>query len=163
MKKKKILIISVTACIAIILLAVILAQVGFYNMVGGMFVPRGEVLTGTIPISAGLSDVKNIPKGEVRYRLNKTVTFTDGYVQGDIMLENPKACEFDLQFNFYTTDSKLIYSSPTLKPGHYIFKVKLKKKLKKGDYDCVYKVKAYKADGILAGETGGYLNIKVEN
>jgi len=153
----------VTACIALILLAVILAQVGFYNMVGGLFVPRGEVKVGTIPITDGLKDVKNIPKGEVRYRLNKTVTFTDGYAQGDIMLEDPKACDFDLQFNFYTTDSKLIYSSPTLKPGEYIFKDKLKKKLKKGEYQCVYKVEAYKSNGVLAGETGGYLTISVEN
>jgi len=100
-KKKKILIISVTACIALILLAVMLVHFGFFNMLSGMFVPRGEVKVGTIPISDGLNDVKHIPKGEVKYRLNKTVTFENGYVQGDIMLEDPKTCEFDLHFSFY--------------------------------------------------------------
>lgn len=152
-----------TACIAMILLAVILVQVGVFSMVGGMFVPRGEVKVGSIPITDGLNDVKNIPKGEVKYRLNKTVTFEDGYKQGDIMLEDPKACEFDMQFSFYTMDSKLIYTSPTLKPGEYIFKDKLKTKLKKGKYDCVYKVQAYNSNGVLAGETGGYLTITVNN
>lgn len=161
--QNKIIIISVTACIAVILLAVLLAKVGFFNMVGGLFVPRGEVKIGTIPITDGLADVENIPKGEIRFRINKTVTFSDGYSQGDIMLENPKACEFDMDFTFYTMDSTLIYASPTLKPGEYIFKDKLKKKLKKGEYECVYKVVAYNADGVRAGETGGYLIITVEN
>jgi hypothetical protein len=163
LSKNKILLISVTACILVILLAVILAKFGFFSMVGGIFVPGGEVKVGTIPITDGLDDVKNIPKGEVRYRINKTVTFTDRYAQGDIMLENPKACEFDLAFTFYTMDSTLIYASPTLKPGEYIFKDKLKKKLKKGVYECAYKVVAYNADGVRSGETGGFLTITVEN
>ncbi len=163
LSQNKIIIISVTACIAVILLAVLLVKLGFFNMVGGLFVPRGEVEIGTIPISDGLEDVENIPEGEIRFRINKTVTFTDGYAQGDIMLENPKACEFDMDFTFYTMDSTLIYVSPTLKPGEYIFKDKLKKKLKKGEYECVYKVVAYDADGVRAGETGGYLTIAVEN
>lgn len=163
LSQNKIIIISVTACIAVILLAVLLAKVGFFDMVSGLFVPRGEVNVGTIPISDGLADVENIPAGEIRFRINKTVTFSDGYAQGDIMLENPKACEFDMDFTFYTMDSTLIYASPTLKPGEYIFKDKLKKKLKKGEYECVYKVVAYNADGVRAGETGGYLTITVEN
>lgn len=161
--KNKIMIFSVTACIALILLAVLLAKVGFFNMLGGLFVPRGEVKIGTIPINDGLADVENIPEGEIRFRINKTVTFSDGYAQGDIMLENPKACEFDMDFTFYTMDSTLIYTSPTLKPGEFIFKDKLKKKLKKGEYECVYKVVAYNAEGVRAGETGGYLTITVEN
>ena len=161
--KNKILLISVTACIMLILLAVILARAGFFNMVGGLFVPAGEVQVGMIPINDGLEDVQNIPKGEVRYRINKTVTFSDRFAQGDIMLENPKACEFDLEFTFYTMDSVLIYNSPVLKPGEYIFKDKLKKKLKKGEYECVYKVVAYDANGIRTGETGGYLTVAVEN
>ena len=161
--QNKITIISVTACIALILLAVLLAKVGFFNMVGGLFVPRGEVKIGTIPISDGLADVENIPAGEIRFRINKTVTFSDGYSQGDIMLENPKASEFDMDFTFYAMDSTPIYTSPTLKPGEYILKDKLKKKLKKGEYECGYKVVAYNADGVRAGETGGSLSITVEN
>ncbi len=161
--KNKIILISVTACILVILLAVILARAGLFDMIGGMFVPAGEVQVGTIPISDGLDDVQDVPKGEVRYRINKTVTFSDRFAQGDIMLENPKTCEFDLEFTFYTMDSVLIYNSPILKPGEYIFKDKLKKKLKKGAYECVYKVVAYDANGIRAGETGGYLTLTVEN
>jgi hypothetical protein len=161
--KNRILIISVTACILVILLAVILARAGFFNMVSGLFVPNGEVRVGTIPISDGLDDVKEIPEGEIRFRLNKTVTFTDGYAQGDIMLENPEASSYDMDFTFYTMDSMLIYASPTIKPGEYIFKDKLKKKLKKGEYECVYKVVAYDSNGIRAGETGGFLTITVEN
>lgn len=146
-----------------ILLAVILVKTGVFDIVGGMFVPGGKAQTGTIPISDGLNDVKNVPKGEVRYRINKTVTFQNGYEQGDIMLENPASCEFSMVFSFYTEDSTLIYESPILKPGEYLFKDKLKKKLKKGVYKCAYKVTAYNSDDVIAGETGGYLTITVKN
>lgn len=160
--KKKALVISVSLSILFVILAFTLVKVGFFSYIGFLFSPRGEVLVGTIPIEDGLQDVQEIPKGEIRFRLNKTVTFKDGHSMGDIMLENPKACEFDLEFSFYTLDSELIYVSPRLKPGEYINNDKLKKRLKKGVYECVYKATAYE-EGARMGDAGGYLTITVES
>ncbi len=164
LKKYKPLALALLACLALILLGIGLAKVGFFSAVQGAFVPRGKVSTGSLPISEGYDDVKNVPKGEVRYRINKSIVFEDRYGQGDIMLENPETCEFNLVFSFYTkNDSKLVYTSPMLKPGEYLFKDKLQKRLKQGEYECAYKVIAYTADKVRVGETGGFLNISVES
>ncbi len=164
LKKYKPLALATAACLALILLGIGLAKIGFFAAVQGAFVPRGKISTGSLPISEGYNEVKNVPKGQVRYRINKSVVFENRYGQGDIMLENPETCEFNLVFSFYTkNDSKLIYTSPMLKPGEYIFKDKLQKRLKQGDYECTYKVIAYTADKVRVGETGGFLTISIES
>lgn len=162
-KKQKILMISVTACAALILLAVIAGYTGLFDMVGGLFVPSGSVQTGTLPLEDGLDELEDIPEGEIRFRINKTVTFRTGRGLGDIMLENPKACEYDLEFSFSLQDGRIIYEAPLLKPGEYLYRDKLKKRLPEGVYDCTYKVRAYEPSGVLAGETYGRLTITVES
>ncbi len=85
--------------------------------------------TGTLPLEDGLDELEDIPEGEIRFRINKTVTFRTGRGLGDIMLENPKACEYDLEFSFSLQDGKIIYEAPLLKPGEYLYRDKLKKRL----------------------------------
>lgn len=161
--RKKILIISVTACIFVILLAVALANFGFFNMVQGLFIPRGEVLDGTLPIAGSLGD-KDIPVGEIKFRINKEIIFENGYAKGNIMLENPKTCDYSISFSFnLQTDSRQVYYSPKIKPGQCLNGDKLDVKLRKGTYKCVYTAHAYKTDGTLAGTTQGNLTITVKD
>lgn len=153
-----------TACIFVILLAVALAYLGFFNMVGGLFVPRGEVITGTLPVTGGFNETDIIPEGEIKYRINKEVTFENGYSKGDIMMENPKACEYSISFSFYLKpDGEEVYSSPRIERGQYLYGDKLKKKLHKGEYECVYTAYAYDSAGVLAGTYEGGLTINIEN
>ncbi|NLP49030.1 MAG: hypothetical protein GX345_08860 [Clostridiales bacterium] len=162
-KKLLNLLIALVLCLALMLSGFALAKLGFFDMVQGVFTARGKVSTGSLPISEGYDDVKNVPKGEVRYRINKNIVFESRYGSGDIMLENPESCEFNLVFSFYTkSDSKQIYKSPMIKPGEYIYRDKLQKWLKQGEYECTYKVVAYTADKVRVGETGGFLHISVE-
>jgi len=161
--KIKILLASLAACVSLILLAVLLERTGVFFYASRLVVPAGEAETGSLPFTEGLDDVKNIPKGEIRYRLNKSVTFQNTYWKGDIMVENPAACEYDLQFVFYKADTgDVVYESRKLKPGEFISGDRLKRKLKEGTHNCVYKVNAYTVQGESLGDTSGYLTITVK-
>lgn len=134
-------------------------------MVGWRFLPAAQAIDGTLSVSTeNNDDLSNIPKGEVRYRINKNITFANSYSKGDIMLENPKACEYDLKFVFHLkTTSENIYTSELIKPGQFISVDKLNKKLPQGEYECIYVAKAYSNNGDkLEGETVGNLKITIE-
>lgn len=147
------------AGIIIFALAVTLAFCNYYDV----FSPGGRVKNGILSSSEGLEDTENIPEGEVRYRLNTEVSFTKNYKKGDIMLENPANCKYDLRFTFYIESSKkLIYTSPLIKPGQYLLRDRLDKRLAPGEYKCVYTARAYDENGVNMGDTGGYLTVYIE-
>lgn len=162
--RKKILLISVAACIVLLFLAAALAKFGVFDRAAGLFIPGGTVVDGTLPIAGGVGETDNIPKGEIKFRINKKITFENGYTKGDIMLENPKACKYSISFTFYLKpDSEIAYTSPIIKPGQYLNGDKLDNKLSKGKYECVYTAFAYDAAGNPAGTTQGNLTITVKD
>lgn len=137
------------------------------QMIRGAFEGRGVVENGALEIE-GVEPIEDVPDGEVRFYINKTVVFPNGYEQGDVVLQNPAACGYALQFRFYLADgssSEPVYMSPILHPGQYINGDKLGRRLPPGRYDCTYTVTAYEAgssaDAGSSGMISGFLNIDV--
>jgi hypothetical protein len=135
------------------------------QFVRGAFEGRGVVENGVLEIE-GVSPIEEVPDGEVRYYINKKVVFPNGYAQGDVVLQNPEACDYVLQFRFYLADgssSEPVYTSPMIRPGQYLNGDKLGRYLPSGGYDCTYTVTAYEPNG-EAGASGmlsGFLHIDV--
>lgn len=135
------------------------------QIVRGVFEGRGRVENGLLEIE-GVEPVEDVPEGEVRYYINKKVVFPNGYEQGDIVLQNPSACGYVLQFRFYLADgssSEPIYTSPGIRPGQYLNGDKLGQRLPSGRYDCTYTVTAYDVDNdtVESGTVSGFLQIEV--
>ena len=118
----------------------------------------GTVYDGLLPDVN--SHIDYVPKGEIRYLINKNMFFDSPYAQGTVMLENPKSCEYDIKFSIYNSEGGLIYASPVLKPGQYIEKDKLSAVVKSGEYNCTYSAQAYK-DEKLMGQVTGILKVIV--
>lgn len=119
---------------------------------------NGQVSDGVLPDVK--SHISEVPDGEIRYLINKNMYFESPYSQGNVMLENPEVCDYDLKFSIYNADGDLIYMSPMLKAGQCLEKDKLSAVVKSGEYNCNYSAEAYK-DGNLIGQVTGILKVTV--
>ena len=162
-KKKKIALL-ITALAAILLIAVIVIQLitpGFLWAV----TPKAKAEDGVIESVDGIEHIKQVPEGEIRYLINNNVTLKNDSSKGDFMFENPEACEYTLQFSVYEIvgdggEENLLYTSPMIAPGQFVYRDKLDKAVDSGEYDCVYFARAY-LDGEYAGERSGDMTVTV--
>ncbi len=150
------------SCLLLVIAAVALGSLGFFHMIGGWFIPRGDVRVGVI---AEEGQVKSLGEKDIVYRVNSDVVFEHTYAQGTIMLENPAVSKYDLQFSIYLPKNlqEPIYESPTLKPGECILSDKLTDTLpvKKGSYTCMCIAKAYDSDGNYCGKNTCTVRIEI--
>lgn len=141
------------SCVFLVVAIFVISSLGFFHMVGGWFIPRGEVRPGVISQE---NQIESLGNKEIVYRVNSDVVFEHTYAQGTIMLENPKVSKHDLQFSFYLPNNRVdpIYESPMISPGECILSDKLTDtmRVKKGDYTCVCIVRAYDAQGKYCGQ-----------
>ena len=141
------------SCVFLVVAIFAINSLGFFHMVGGWFIPRGEVRPGVISQE---NQIESLGNKEIVYRVNSDVVFEHTYAQGTIMLENPKVSKHDLQFSFYLPNNRVdpIYESPMISPGECILSDKLTDtmRVKKGDYTCVCIVRAYDAQGKYCGQ-----------
>lgn len=141
------------SCVFLVVAIFAINSLGFFHMVGGWFIPRGEVRPGVISQE---NQIESLDGKEIVYRVNSDVVFEHTYAQGTIMLENPKVSKHDLQFSFYLPNNRVdpIYESPMISPGECILSDKLTDtmRVKKGDYTCICIVRAYDAQGKYCGQ-----------
>ena len=162
-KKKKLKWIIAAAC-ALLTAAVIVIQLvtpGFLWMI----TPKARAKDGVIEALDGIEHIKQVPKGEIRYTVNNNVTFKSDSAKGNFMFENPEACEYTLQFSVYEIvgdggEENLIYTSPMIAPGQFVYRDKLSKAVDGGTYNCVYFARAY-LNGEYAGERSGDMTVNV--
>ncbi len=149
----------IIAAVIAVILAVILLTGGAprirLSLVGG-----GKVMDGLLPNVEADAHITEVPSGEIRYLINKRIMFENSYSQGNVMLENPKICQYDIKFIIYKDDGEMIYTSPMIKPGQYLEKDKLSAVVKAGEYNCSYSAQAY-LDGELKGEVTGVVTVTV--
>lgn len=163
-KKKKIAFVSAIASLLIV--AVVLVQLltpGFM----WLFTPKAKAQDGVIESVKGIEHITDVPKGEIRYLVNNSVTAKGKNLKGDFMFENPAACEYSLQFTVYEIvgddgEENVLYTSPVIEPGQFVVNDKLSKKVPTGYYNCLYIARAYK-NGEYAGERSGELTLTVLN
>ncbi len=160
-KKSKIktAIIIAVSIIAIVLSVVTLTQVIPTVML--KLADGGAVCDGVLPSVDEKLHITDVPEGEIRYLINKQIVFENPYALGDVMLENPESCGYDLQFVIYNTQGEMIYTSPLIKAGQYLEKDKLTAVVKSGVYNCSYSALAYQ-NGELMGEVNGIVNVTVK-
>ena len=162
-RKKKIALL-ITALAAILLITVIVIQLitpGFLWAV----TPKAKAKDGVIESIDGIEHIKQVPEGEIRYLINNNVTLKNDSSKGDFMFENPEACEYTLQFSVYEIvgdggEENLLYTSPMIAPGQFVYRDKLDKAVDSGEYDCVYFARAY-LNGEYAGERSGDMTVTV--
>lgn len=153
---RKIIYIVVLAIITVVVF--VMAVSGAASSVALMLAKGGTVADGVL--ESVEEHITDVPDGEVRYLINKSVVFENRFSCGDVMLENPESCQYDLKFLFYAPDGKLIYTSPVIAPGQCLAKDKLSAVVKPGEYKCSYSAQAYDGD-IFKGEVTGILTIRV--
>lgn len=119
----------------------------------------GQVCDGVLPNVR--EHISEVPEGEIRYLINKNMVFEKAYSQGNVMLENPDSCDYDLKFTVYDSEGKAIYVSPLLKPGQYLETDKLTAVVKSGSYECSYSAEAFK-EGKNAGQVTGLVTVTVK-
>ncbi len=150
------------SCLLMVIAAFALGSLGFFHMIGGWFIPRGDVKVGVISEE---NQIKSLDGKEIVYRVNSDVVFEHTYAQGTIMLENPAVSKYSLQFSIYHPKNiqDAIYESPTLKPGECILSDKLTNTMsvKKGSYTCMCIVRAYDADGNYCGKNTCTIKIEI--
>ena len=155
-RKKGILFaVSTVALLLAVLLAVQVAPSVILKIADG-----GTVTDGLLPDVDVSMHITDVPEGEIRYLINKKIVFEGMYGQGNVMLENPSGCEYDLQFVIYNTEGKMIYTSPMIRPGQCLEKDKLTAVVRQGGYDCSYSALAYK-NGTFVGEVSGVVSVTV--
>ena len=162
-KKKKIALL-ITALAAILLIAVIVIQLITPGILWAV-TPKAKAKDGVIESVDGIEHIKQVPEGEIRYLINNNVTLKNDSSKGDFMFENPEACEYTLQFSVYEIvgdggEENLLYTSPMIAPGQFVYRDKLDKALDSGEYDCVYFARAY-LNGEYAGERSGDMTVTV--
>lgn len=145
---------AVVAALCLVLLAVKAPQIRL------SFAQSGKVCDGLLPDVDSDVHIKYVPDGEIRYLINKRIVFENSYSLGNVMLENPEACGYDIKFIIYKDDGEMIYTSPLVKPGQYLEKDKLSAVLSPGEYNCSYSAQAY-SDGELQGEVTGIVTVIV--
>ncbi len=141
------------SCVVMLIALVALNSLGFFHMIAGWTIPRGTVKRGVIFEN---NQVTSIPDGEIRYRLNTSISFENLYSRGSIMLENPAVSQYYLEFSFYLPkdQSNPFYQSPRLAPGECLYNDKLTDRvnLKRGSYTCLCVVRAYNEAGEYQGK-----------
>lgn len=163
-KKKKLNKTKVIIIIAVSLAAIVLSALALTQSVPEIrlvLAQGGEVSDGVL---AGVDEslhVSEVPEGEIRYLINKKIVFESPYSQGDVMLENPESCEYDLQFVIYNAQGEMLYTSPMIKPGQCLEKDKLSTVVSQGEYKCSYSAQAYKND-VMQGEVTGVVTVSVK-
>ena len=164
----KIMLLSIAVLLFSAIVAILMTSNGdnrAVQFIRGAFEGRGKVEDGLLEIE-GVSPIEEVPEGEIRYYINKEVVFSNGYAKGDVVLQNPAACGYVLQFRFYLADgssNEPVYLSPKLRPGQYINGDKLLRYTPGGEYDCTYTVTAYDLsdDGTECGSVSGFLHMQV--
>lgn len=157
--KLKIWIIVTVSAVAILLSVVALTQ--SLPGIRLSLAQGGQVSDGVL---AGVDEslhISEVPEGEIRYLINKKIVFESPYSQGDVMLENPESCEYDLQFVIYNAQGEMLYTSPMIKPGQCLEKDKLSTVVSQGEYKCSYSAQAYKND-VMQGEVTGVVTVSVK-
>lgn len=157
--KVKTAIIIAVSIIAIVLSVVTLTQAVPKVML--KLADGGTVCDGVLPSVDEKLHITDVPEGEIRYLINKQMVFESPYALGDVMLENPESCGYDLQFVIYNTQGEMIYTSPMIKVGQYLERDKLTSVVKSGVYNCSYSALAYQ-NGTLMGEVNGIVNVTVK-
>ena len=152
-KKKKFLIFAI---VAVVVSAVLIS--GMPSYVRLMLTKGGAVSDGVL--SNVNEHINYVPDGEVKFLINKNVVFENAFSLGEVMLENPQSCKYDLRFIFYSSDGKMIYSSPLISPGQCLEKDKLSTVIKPGEYKCSYSAQAYD-NGNFQGEVTGAVTVRV--
>ena len=150
--------------IAVSIVAVLLAVIVLIQTVPSVILKFADGGTVTDGVLSGVDEdmhITDVPEGEIRYLINKKIIFDGMYKQGNVMLENPSSCEYDLQFVIYNTQGEMIYTSPMIRPGQCLEKDKLTTVVKSGGYDCSYAAQAYK-NGEFIGEVNGIVNVTVK-
>lgn len=150
--------------VAVSVVAILLSVVALTQALPGIrlsLAHGGQVSDGVLAgVDEGLH-ITEVPEGEIRYLINKKIVFESPYSLGDVMLENPESCEYDLQFVIYNAQGEMLYTSPMIRPGQCLEKDKLSTLVKEGEYKCSYSAQAYK-DDVLQGEVNGVVTISVK-
>ena len=157
-KSKKSILMAVFAVIAFVLCVV--ALTGSAPRIRLSLAGGGKVSNGILTGVEADAHITSVPEGEIRYLINKRIMFENSYSLGNVMLENPESCQYDIKFVIYKDDGKMIYTSPMIKPGQCLEKDKLSTVVKAGEYNCSYSAQAYQ-NGDLKGEVTGVVTVTV--
>lgn len=157
-KSKKSILMAVFAVIAFVLCVV--ALTGSASRIRLSLAGGGKVSNGILTGVEADAHITSVPEGEIRYLINKRIMFENSYSLGNVMLENPESCQYDIKFVIYKDDGEMIYTSPMIKPGQCLEKDKLSTVVKAGEYNCSYSAQAYQ-NGDLKGEVTGVVTVMV--
>lgn len=157
-KSKKSILMAVFAVIAFVLCVV--ALTGSAPRIRLSLAGGGKVSNGILAGVEANAHITSVPEGEIRYLINKRIMFENSYSLGNVMLENPESCQYDIKFVIYKDDGEMIYTSPMIKPGQCLEKDKLSTVVKAGEYNCSYSAQAYQ-NGDLKGEVTGVVTVTV--
>lgn len=157
-KSKKSILMAVFAMIAFVLCVV--ALTGSAPRIRLSLAGGGKVSNGILAGVEADAHITSVPEGEIRYLINKRIMFENSYSLGNVMLENPESCQYDIKFVIYKDDGEMIYTSPMIKPGQCLEKDKLSTVVKAGEYNCSYSAQAYQ-NGDLKGEVTGVVTVTV--
>ena len=157
-KSKKSILMAVFAVIAFVLCVV--ALTGSAPRIRLSLAGGGKVSNGILVGVEADAHITSVPEGEIRYLINKRIMFENSYSLGNVMLENPESCQYDIKFVIYKDDGEMIYTSPMIKPGQCLEKDKLSTVVKAGEYNCSYSAQAYQ-NGDLKGEVTGVVTVTV--
>lgn len=157
-KSKKSILMAVFAVIAFVLCVV--ALTGSAPRIRLSLAGGGKVSNGILAGVEADAHITSVPEGEIRYLINKRIMFENSYSLGNVMLENPESCQYDIKFVIYKDDGEMIYTSPVIKPGQCLEKDKLSTVVKAGEYNCSYSAQAYQ-NGDLKGEVTGVVTVTV--
>ncbi len=157
-KSKKSILMAVFAVIAFVLCVV--ALTGSAPRIRLSLAGGGKVSNGILAGVEADAHITSVPEGEIRYLINKRIMFENSYSLGNVMLENPESCQYDIKFVIYKNDGEMIYTSPMIKPGQCLEKDKLSTVVKAGEYNCSYSAQAYQ-NGDLKGEVTGVVTVTV--
>ena len=122
-KSKKSILMAVFAVIAFVLCVV--ALTGSAPRIRLSLAGGGKVSNGILAGVEADAHITSVPEGEIRYLINKRIMFENSYSLGNVMLENPESCQYDIKFVIYNDDGEMIYTSPMIKPGQCLEKDKL--------------------------------------
>lgn len=157
-KSKKSILMAVFAVIAFVLCVV--ALTGSAPRIRLSLAGGGKVSNGILAGVEADAHITSVPEGEIRYLINKRIMFENSYSLGNVMLENPESCQYDIKFVIYKDDGEMIYTSPMIKPGQCLEKDKLSTVVKAGEYNCSYSAQAYQ-NGDLKGEVTGVVTVTI--
>lgn len=101
-----------------------------------------------------------VEEGMFNVSVNARVVFESGSSEGSLGMENiPENRYYSRVILRRDDNSEVIYESQGLKPGQYIDKIKLKKKLPAGEYPCTAQIIATDPEGL---EDIGQVHVKIQ-